>query len=314
MIRFGIIGAGNIADKFCRAVKMTQGADVCAVAGKSAQRAELSARRNGIPAWYDSYEAMLEKERPDAVYIATTHNFHRENLLLCISHGIPVLCEKCMVLSAAQAKEVFAAARSKGVFIMEAMWSRFLPGYRRARRWIDAGEIGELRSASYEIGFPAQPGHRVFDPTIGGGALFDIGVYAIEGLTGLITQKLRKTTASLVRSDQGVDLTAHLTMEFESCLASARCSVLTRMPSLAAINGDKGHIVLREANSSAREVWLHHNDGSAECFTCEVENGFQYEIAHFIECLEQGLLESPVIPWADTLQCAEIFDICLTEK
>ena len=130
--RFAILGAGSIAGKFCNAVSLTEGCCVCAVASKSMERARAFAERNGIPRHYDSYEALLTQEKPDCAYIAVTPNDHHRLTMLCIRHGVPVLCEKAMFQDSREAREAFAAAAERRVFVMEAMWSRYLPAVRRA--------------------------------------------------------------------------------------------------------------------------------------------------------------------------------------
>ena len=131
-VRFAILGAGGIAVKFKNAADLTEGAEVVAVGSKSAERAAAFAEKNHIPRWYDNYETMLEDPEIDAVYIATTHNFHMENIRACIAAGKHILCEKPLVLTEAEAEEAFQLAAEKGVFLMEAMWSRFLPHLRKA--------------------------------------------------------------------------------------------------------------------------------------------------------------------------------------
>lgn len=142
--RFGIIGAGSIANHFCKAVEMLEEAEVVAVASSSEERAKAFARANHIPESYGSYEEMLQKSDINIVYIATTHNFHMDNIRLCFDYGKHVLCEKAMVLTAADAEEVFRLAKERNLFCMEAMWSRFLPQYQKAKQWVEEGRIGSI--------------------------------------------------------------------------------------------------------------------------------------------------------------------------
>ena len=132
--RFGILGAGGIAHKFCNAVGKVDDACVAAVASKDQKRAWRFAKRHGIEDFYSDYEHLLAREDIDAIYIATTHNFHYENIIACLKHNKPVLCEKSMVPTAAQAQEIFSLAKEKKLFVMEAMWSRFLPHINQARQ------------------------------------------------------------------------------------------------------------------------------------------------------------------------------------
>ena len=140
--RFAIMGAGNIANKFCDAVKRMGDCEVAAVASKSMERAQGFAEKNGIKAAYDSYEKMLAEEKPDCVYIAVTQDAHYALCMLCLDYKTPVLCEKAMFLNSAQAEEVLSRAEKEKVFVMEAMWSRFLPAIKMAKQWMDEGKIG----------------------------------------------------------------------------------------------------------------------------------------------------------------------------
>ena len=173
--RFAIMGAGGIANRFCDAVNLVPDCEICAVASKSMDRARDFAVRNHLPAAYDSYEKMLEAEKPDAVYIAVTTDAHYALSMLCMEHNTPVLCEKAMFRTKKEAEDVFALSEGKGVFAMEAMWSRFLPPVNKARDWLASGLIGEPLFAETGVGFSAtrNPENRYFNPDLGGGASYD---------------------------------------------------------------------------------------------------------------------------------------------
>ena len=156
-ITFGIMGAGKIARKFCNAITDVPGTRVVAVSSKSLERATEFAANNGVPRAFGSYEAMLEECEPDAVYVATTTNYHYENVKMALKAGKHVICEKSMVTSLAEAEELFSLAREKGVLLMEGMWSRFLPNIQKAKEWLDAGKIGTPYTAHCaEWGNPPQ--------------------------------------------------------------------------------------------------------------------------------------------------------------
>ena len=159
-IRFGILGAGRIANQFANAVKLVEGASVTAVSSKSPERAADFAARHSIP-WSGSYEDMLARDDVDCVYVATTHNFHAENIRLCFAYGKHVLCEKAMTLTGDEAQSLFDEAKAKGLFLMEAMWSRFLPTVQWAKKKITDGEIGKITSAVSVIGFRGDGDRRI---------------------------------------------------------------------------------------------------------------------------------------------------------
>ena len=181
-IRWGILGAGGIAAVFASAVNSQTRAQLVAVGSRNRDRAERFATAQGIPTVHVGYRALVEDERVDAVYIATPHSEHREHALLAIAAGKHVLVEKAFTRNAAEAEEVFAAARAAGVFVMEAMWTRFLPHVDALHQVINAGEIGEIINISADHGqfFAFNPKSRLFDPNLAGGALLDLGVYPVS--------------------------------------------------------------------------------------------------------------------------------------
>ena len=214
--RFVILGAGNIAGKFCEAVSLIEGAAVVAVASKSLTKAMNFAEKNGVVKAYGDYEEMLQMEKPDGAYIAVTPNDHHRLSMLCLKYGVPVLCEKAMFRNSREAREVFSLSERKGIFVMEALWSRFLPAVREAEEWLATGRIGKAKLAHCTIGFRADqdPEKRYYSPKLGGGASKDITVYAYEITTYLIRQKLKNRTVSAIWSESGVDESSIVTLEF----------------------------------------------------------------------------------------------------
>ena len=315
VFQFGIIGAGNIAKRFCDAVRMVDHARVSAVASRTPGKGERFAEENGIETVCRTYEELVCRKEIDAVYIATTHNFHYENILLALNHGKHVLCEKAMVLTKAQAEEVFALAREKRLVCMEAMWSRFLPAVQQARKWAQSGRLGEIEMANCVIGFRCDPDPkgRILNPDLAGGALYDIGVYAIELMNYLIPQKLEKISSQLTKTVQGVDKVDCITLGYENCVAGLQLTISAGVESTLNIYGTKGRIRIPEP-IFADTCELYDDKGLAEKFFQRRENGFEYEVAELIRCAESGEMESPVIPHADTVLCAEIFDRCMEDN
>lgn len=310
--KFGIMGAGNIAKKFADAVSRVEGAEVAAIASNTKGKAKAFAEELNIKDSYEGYEEMLSRADIDAVYIATTHNFHYENAKLALTHGKNVICEKCFMLNSAEAKEIFALAKEKGLFCMEAMWSRFLPSINKAKEWINSGRLGEIDMASFVIGFKSaeDSDNRIRNPKLGGGAMFDIGVYAIEIMTYLIPEKLIDVKSVITRTKEGVDKVDCMLLEFENCVANLQAIITANLPNALDIYGTKGRIHIENPHYSNKCVFYDEN-GEAEEFFAPFENGFEYQIEELISCLKAGKLESDVIPHRDTILCAEIFDKCL---
>ncbi len=309
--RFGILGAGSIAAHFCKAIPLVEGAELVAVASKSRERAEAFARENGVPQAYGSYEEMLREADINIVYIATTHNFHRENILLCLNAGKHVLCEKSMVTCAADAREVFRLAKEKNLFCMEAMWSRFLPQYRKAKQWIEEGRIGAIQSADVVIGFRAEvePTHRLVSPELGGGAMYDIGVYAIEPLTWLIGEPVQEVLGAWrPHETAGTDARAAMILRFPSCDATAQCLFTANAGQYVHIFGSEGAIKLPFVNGGF-EARLYNRDQSlAEEFLEPWEHGFRFELEEVVRCIAAGEIISPIMPPEATIECAQIYD------
>lgn len=332
IFRFAIMGAGGIANKFCDAVKRLDACKVVAVASKSMERASAFAEKNGIGGAYDSYEKMLVEEKPDCVYIAVTSDAHYELSMLCLQHSVPVLCEKAMFLNSAQAKEVFALARRKKVFVMEAMWSRFLPAVKKAKEWVESGKIGVPVYGTAAIGFhaPEDPENRYFSPSLGGGAAYDLTVYCYEIMTWLIAWKVEVLSAEAVIGATGVDVTDHVVLRFvkeqeeqESMvepspyemLACCESSLLTDLDDELVIYGSGGKLVLPNPHFASEAFLYDRNGKCAEHYRDEVtQNGFVYETAEVMDCIREGKLESRTVPHSLTTACAELFDRLMDQR
>ncbi len=316
-LRFGIMGAGGIANKFAHAVRLVKAEDgfditVEAVSSKSLERAQAFAERNGIPSAYGDYAEMLARDDIDAVYIATTHNFHKENLIQAIEAGKHILCEKPMVLTEADAREVFDLAREKGVFLMEAMWSNFLPAIVKAKEWIRAGRIGTVKTAHGAIGFFGgnNPESRILNPALAGGALYDIGVYPIEILTYLIGEPVEDVHASVHRHPvTGVDTDAAMVLCYPEADAVIQCSVSCAPKSFLSLTGTGGIIEVNGHEGTCAAL-MDAGRHVTETFESEFPegNGFVYEIREVIRCLKTGKLTSDVMTADATIGCAKLFD------
>lgn len=309
--RFGIIGAGNIAAHFCRAVELVNDAEVVAVASSSQTRAKEFAEKNGVPEFYGSYEQMLQNADINIVYIATTHNFHMENLRLCFAYGKHVLCEKAMVLTEADAREAFRLAKEKNLFCMEAMWSRFIPQYQKAKEWITSGRIGSIESASVVIGFraTADPNHRLINPALAGGAMYDIGVYAIEPLTYLIGEPVEDAIGVWrPHAVTGVDARATMILRFASCDAALQCLFTSNAKQYVVINGSEGVVELPFVSGGFDAMLYDGRKNLVERFHEEWPHNFQFEIEEVVRCIRDGKTQSDIMPPEATIECARIYD------
>ena len=316
MYHFGIIGAGNIAHKFIEAVRMTKNADVTAVASKSLERARDWAEKEGLSRYYDSYETLLADPDIDIIYIATLSNAHYDNIKACLEAGKHVICEKPMTQTASQAQEMITLAREKQLFLMEGMWSRFLPKSLRVRRWIQEGRIGELHLMQANIGWKADKTYnkRLFYPELGGGSLYDIGIYPMELLPYYADQKI--TQMQFLKKDYstGVDDIVSLNPQLERCIANIQCSFTTKMPEDAYLYGSDGYIHIPKIHFGNRARLYDLEDRLVEDFHEGLDNGFYYEVCEVISCIEKGQTESSICPLNMTYDNAKLFDHVLRSR
>ncbi len=317
-IRFGIIGAGRIAGQFVRATAFVDSAEVVAVASKDIEKAKKFAEENGV-ASYCTYDELLARDDIDAVYVATTHNFHYENIKVCLEKGKHVLCEKAMVLNQKDAAELCTLAESKGLFLMEAMWTRFLPSMQEARKWITDGRIGKIQNISGVIGFKgnADPESRLMNPALGGGALFDIGVYVIEIASFLAGEKIVDVCGNVRRDPRtGVDSNVSFILEFESFDACLQCLMTANAKEYMIINGDKGYIEIPRSHVSNECYLFDDKKNLLEHFKEEFRgnNGFVYEIEETVSCIKNEKTESDIMPHSATIECTRVFDKLLSQQ
>ncbi len=310
-IRYGILGLGVIGDRFARVVRTVEGSALAAVAARDLGRAAQFAARHGGARAYGSYRELAADPDVDAVYIALTHNFHAEAVRLCLENGKAVLCEKPFVLRGDEARALAAMAREKGLSLMEAMWTRFLPPVRQARAWVRDGRIGQVKLVRADFCFcvPYDPGSRLFNPALAGGALYDVGVYVAEFANGVLDALPVAVKAVSTLSPTGVDEYTALSLRYQDgALASLACGIRGAAPTDALIVGTGGRIVVRDFFQSRRCELLGPDGETVEVYESGYDDGFRFQIEHFAEMVRTGTPESTVMPWRDTIGCADLFD------
>lgn len=312
-IKWGILATGGIASSFTQALTEVPEAEVVAVASRSEERAAEFARKWHIPRSYGSYEALAQDPEVEVIYIATPHNFHYENMLLCLNAGKHVLCEKAFTLNAAQAETCIQLAREKGLFLMEAMWTRFFPATVQIREWLDQGVLGELRliQADMCVHFTYDPQHRLFNPNLGGGALLDLGVYPIAFASMVMDLDQVEEVQSIGRiGATGVDEFDTVMIRYQSP-AIAMLSFGSRgyKPREAFIVGTQGHIKVHSNFHKPDTLTLHLNGQDAETRHYPTEtSGYTHEIQEVHRCLLNKRLESSVMSLDETLKIMRFMD------
>jgi predicted dehydrogenase len=315
-IRWGILGAGHIASRFVTAVQQHTQGQVVAVGSRDRERgaAFAAAHRIGtghrIGAVHEGYAALVADPAVDVVYVATPHSEHREHALLAIAAGKHVLVEKAFTRNAHEAVEVIQAARAAGVFLMEAMWTRFLPHVAALRQVVERGEIGDVVRVEADFGGspPYNPTDRNFNLALAGGALLDLGVYPIAFAQDLLGTPTGVTAVGTL-AGTGVDVESTVTLGFEGrAEAIARSSFLADTPRTAVVIGTDGRIDVDPEFYAPTTFTVTRRDGTRTRFEEPVEGGMQFEAAEVARCVAEGRVESPRMTWQSTLDVMRTLD------
>ncbi|WP_324650393.1 Gfo/Idh/MocA family oxidoreductase [Georgenia sp. H159] len=308
-LRWGILGAGGIARSFARQVPAHSSGQVVAVGSRDRVRAQAFADAHEIPHAHGSYAELVADEDVEAVYVATPHSEHRDHALLAIAAGKHVLVEKAFARSAAEAREVFTAAREQGVFVMEAMWTRFLPHMVAVRHLVRSGAIGEVVSLQADHGqrLDGDPSGRLLNPALAGGALLDLGVYPISFAHDILgTPDSVLASGALAETD--VDGQETVLLRYGSrALAVCSATLWARTPNRAAISGTEGTIEIDGAFWAPTAFTVTRGDIQTTVRPRH-EGGFQYEAAEVARCVADGRRESDTLSWDDTLAVMTTMD------
>lgn len=302
--RWGILGTGRIAHKFAAGIAALPDQEVTAVGSRTMAAAHLFALEFGVARLHDSYEALAADPMVDAIYIATPHTYHCENTLLCLQAGKAVLCEKPFAINRGEAERMVNEARSRRLFLMEAMWSRFLPALAEVRRLLADGAIGRPRMLTADFGFRTEvnPQSRLFDPHLGGGALLDVGIYPLS-LAWMIFGAPASIQAHAHVGTTGVDERTGVLLGYDAGeLALLSCAVTTDTPQEAVILGDAGRITIPTAWWMGSRIVLQPAGKKAQTIALPyIGNGYSHEAMEVAACVRDGKLESAIMPLDETL-------------
>lgn len=309
-IRWGVLGAGRIAGSFADAVTRHTRAQLVAVGSRNRDRAERFATAHGIPTTHLGYGPLVEDPQVDAIYVATPHSEHIEHALLAIAAGKHVLVEKAFTRNAAEAEQVFAAAREAGVFVMEAMWTRFLPHVAALHQVIDAGEIGDVVNVSADHGqlMGFDPASRLFAPELAGGALLDLGVYPVSFAHDLLGVPDAVSAVGRL-TETGVDGQVSIVLSYgERAQATLSTTLWARTPTAAHISGTEGYIEVAGPFYGPSSFRVTRLDGRVWTFDQPSAQGLQYEAAEVARRIEAGETQSPRMTWQGTLEVLRTLD------
>jgi len=309
-VRWGILGTGKISTAFAQALRETPGAVLAGTGSRNLDSAQQFAREFGGTA-YGSYEELVHAPDIDLVYVGTPHPMHHENVTLALEAGKGVLCEKAFTMNRAQAEELVALARAKKLFLMEAMWTRFMPALAEVRRVVESGEIGPVRHVYADLGFKADfgPEHRLYAPELGGGALLDMGIYPLSIAVALLGP-VESVAAQAELGPTGVDeQTGFVLRHRGGGLSVCSCSLRAHLPCELTISGERGNVRMNTKFHNTQTVTVNRADKIARTVpTPFLGNGYVHEVLEAQRCWREGLLESPGMTLDDTLAMMGVMD------
>ena len=308
--RWGVAGPGGIASRFAEAMQLVDDGEITAVASRSGDRADAFAGRFGIRTAYADYAALRDDPDVDIVYVATPHSRHEADTIAFVEAGKHVLCEKPFALNAGQAGRMVDAARAHGVFLMEAMWSRFLPTYRALTDVLGAGRIGEPLLVEADFGFrmPVMPEHRLFDPRLGGGALLDVGVYPIQ-LCSLVLGPPDRVVAAGSLGETGVDDQVAAVLHHPGgALGVVKAAIRVSTACGARISGTDGWIELPPFMHCPTSMSVGGPNGLERIDGAYEGDGLRFQILEVQRCVAEGSVESDVMPLDESVAITRTLD------
>jgi predicted dehydrogenase len=312
-IRWGILGTGRIARAFAEGLKFTQNAELIAIASRTLESAQSFANEWQIPHTFGSYEELAESELLDAVYIATPHTEHEKNAILCMEKRKAVLCEKPLAVNAAEVGKMIQQAKKQDVLLMEGMWSRFPPLMHEVRRLIRENEIGEIRTIHADFGFRPEnkdPIGRLFNPSLGGGSLLDVGIYPLS-FSSMLNGKPKSFVTDWTQGATGVDEQASIILKYPNgSMALLHSSIQSNTNQEAFISGTEGTIRIHRQCWRPQKITICSPKESANKV---IErpfsgNGFNYEAEHFGQLLIDGKKESDIMSLKESLEIITLLD------
>ena len=297
-IRWGIISTGRIAQQFCQDMSFVENGELVAVGARDLVDANAFAKTFGIPNAYEGYQSVYDDPDVDIVYIATPHNFHVDNVRDALNAGKSVLCEKPIAISSEESKLLIDLANHKQLFLMEAMWTYFLPAIIKAKQWVDEGRIGKIKHVKADFGYPMpyQLESREYRADLAGGCLLDMGIYPLALAHYFTNDVINNLIVKADFAPNGVEDDLIMLADAGDIKLTLATSFQCKLQNIAVIIGDKGHIVIPDfwrANSCE----LYHSDDLVDRYCDNRESlGLNYEAYAAGEALQANKLEHENMP------------------
>lgn len=303
-IRFGIVGTGNIAHRFAEAIKNVSDAELTSVASRTQENAEKFGDEFNIEFRFGSYEDMAKSDKIDVAYIAVPHSSHKDCSILMMKNGKNVICEKPLAVNGREVEEMFRYAEENNVFLMEAMWARLVPGTIKMLEIIESGVLGEIRGVEGNFCYTMdedEMDHHVLKNENGGGALLDVGVYGLNFASWYLGKDIIESKSFCDTYNETDSHTCSIIKYKNGAIADLSCATLLRKPNEGYIYGAKGYVHLNRFYAP-QEIEINLLDGTNEKIECKYwGNGFEEQIQHVCDCINDNLKESPIITPEQTL-------------
>ena len=309
-MNIGFIGAGRIANTLAATMARMEDVNLYAVAARDLGRAQAFAAQYGFDKAYGSYEEMLRDPHVELVYIATPHSHHFEHMKLCIAHGKNVLCEKAFTLNAAQARQIAALAREKGVYVAEAIWTRYMPSRAMIDEVLASGIIGSISTLTCNLSYPVTYKERIVRPELAGGALLDVGIYGLNFALMHFGDDILRTDSSVRFTDTGVDAMETITLHYrDGRMAVITAGVLARGDRKGIFYGDKGYIIVENINNPQSISVYDLTDTLVKKLEVPAQiSGYEYQIREAMARIRAGEIESASMPLNTTIAVMERMD------
>ena len=309
-MNWGIIGLGKISNKFAEALKIIDDAVIYAVASRNQIKADEFAERHKAKKAYNSYDKLFRNDAVEVVYIGTPHVFHAENAIAAMEHGKAVLCEKPIAMNRKQAQQMFDCAKANNVFLMEALWTRFIPSFQKMKELVEKGRIGVVKNIVADFGFRSNnpPESRVFNPKLGGGSILDVGIYPIF-LAVSILGKPNGIKAFANLNEQGTDNACNMIFDYSDAMASLTSSLVAHQTIDATIFGTEGSIKLNNRFHEPTSISIFKEQEEVKTIKFEEKgSGMQYQAIEVQNCIKAGKVQSDLMSWNDSLLLHEVMD------
>lgn len=315
MFKLGIIGAGWIAHKMAATLAQTEDYCVHAIASRSIEKAKAFAQKWGISKAYGSYEELVNDDSIDLVYVATPHSHHLDHALLAIRSNKPVLVEKAFTANTKEAELLLAEAKSRNIFVAEAIWTRYMPLSMKVKEIMDSGIIGTPRVLTATLCYAMEQKERILRPELCGGALLDLGVYTLNFARMYFGTDIVKTVSNCIMSQSGVDMHECISLTYaDGRMANLQSGALCLNDRQGIISGTEGYIRIDNVNCPELiEVYRNYELVETYHKPDDMVTGYEYQVMECQRCIESGLTESPMMPHAETIEIMKQMDALRNE-